>query len=220
MKSLKKVSLADQVYDKIVKLIHQQKIKSGERVVIDKLAKEYGVSLIPVREALARLHAQGMLELVSNRGYRVSSPPTSGDFDQLFRARLAIEFGALYIGFDKVNTKTIERLNNLNRQIEKIDRNKPDDFFNEFEKLNVKFHKTIISLSASTFLMEVYEKMGLIPQTGRRMYKKGVPDIKNNIKEHDMIINALKSGEKNVALEALEGHILGGLSRLKTSLDD
>jgi len=213
MAELSKLSLGDQAYGTLLKRILSGGIQDGERLVIDRLAKEFGVSLIPIREALARLHGQGLVEYTSNQGYRVAPPPTEEDYKRLFKARLAIEYGALHIGFGKVDEGFIRTLEDLNEKISHIKPAKPGKLFDTFVKLNERFHLELVSLSGSPQLIQAYDKIGYGPQIGRRMYARGVPDIKNNIREHNAIISALKSGDEKVALAALEAHILEGLAR-------
>ena len=52
---LQKPSLVDQIYEALFERITSGVLTTGERLVIDRLARDFGVSLIPVREALARL---------------------------------------------------------------------------------------------------------------------------------------------------------------------
>ena len=53
------------------------------------------MSATPVREALARLHTQGVITLDANRGYRVSAVLNEVEFHQLYAARRVIEIGSL-----------------------------------------------------------------------------------------------------------------------------
>ncbi len=218
MPELSKASLGDQAYGTLLKRILSGGIQDGERLVIDRLAKEFGISLIPIREALARLHGQGLVEYASNQGYRVAPPPTDQDYEQLFRARLAIEYGALHMGFDRIDDGVISRLKDLNKQIAGIKSDRPGKFFDTFVKLIERFHIELVSLSGSPRLIQTYDKIGYGPQIGRRMYAKGVPDIKNNIREHSAIIAALRNGDEKAALKALEAHIWQGLKRFRSTL--
>ena len=71
MAVIKRVSLVDQVYDKLRERIVQLKIPFGSKLNVSKLQEEYGVSSTPVREALNRLLNEGLIEFENNVGAHV-----------------------------------------------------------------------------------------------------------------------------------------------------
>ena len=66
MAVIKRVSLVDQVYEKLRERIVQLKIPFGSKLNVSKLQEEYGVSSTPVREALNRLLNEGLIEFENN----------------------------------------------------------------------------------------------------------------------------------------------------------
>ncbi|HAD18897.1 MAG TPA: GntR family transcriptional regulator [Lachnospiraceae bacterium] len=71
MAVIKRVSLVDQVYEKLRERIVSLKIPFGSKLNVSKLQEEYGVSSTPVREALNRLLNEGLIEFENNVGARV-----------------------------------------------------------------------------------------------------------------------------------------------------
>ena len=71
MAIIKRVSLVDQVYDKLRERIVTLKIPFGSKLNVSKLQEEYGVSSTPVREALNRLLNEGLIEFENNVGAHV-----------------------------------------------------------------------------------------------------------------------------------------------------
>ena len=217
MVTINKQSLADQVYNALLDSILKRELPEGSRIVIDRVSKEYGVSLIPVREALARLNAHGLVNYVSNQGYRVAPSPTVEDYAHLFEARRAIECGALYVGFPSLNDKTISSLEEINAEIREITNPATEDGYWAFTSLNERFHDTLISLTKNPELVKVYDRIGYSANVGRRMMTRGVPDIQNNILEHERIIAELRLGDKIRAVQALDDHIVEGYSRFRAN---
>ena len=62
----------------------------GSALLQDSIAAEFGVSKIPVREALVRLRAEGLIDIEAHRGFRVR-PLLAAEVDEVFRLRLALE---------------------------------------------------------------------------------------------------------------------------------
>src|SRR5882757_7033153 len=69
----------------------------GSPLLQDVIAAEFGVSKIPVREALVQLRAEGLVDIFAHRGFQVR-PLSSMEVDEVFRLRLQIEPDALVAG--------------------------------------------------------------------------------------------------------------------------
>ena len=68
---IRRLDLADQVASRIEEAIQSGHYRPGERLVLDKLAAELGISRTPLRDALTKLKAKGLVEPLK-RGYRVT----------------------------------------------------------------------------------------------------------------------------------------------------
>jgi len=74
----------------------------GAPLLQDSIAAEFGVSKIPVREALVQLRSEGLVDVYAHRGFLVR-PVSAGEMDEVFRLRLAIEPGAVAEGARQAN---------------------------------------------------------------------------------------------------------------------
>ncbi len=83
-------TLSDRVFEEVREQILKGWLPDGEWIRQDALANEFGVSKIPLREALARLEQEGLLVNHPNRGYYVL-PMSREQADEIFALRLAIE---------------------------------------------------------------------------------------------------------------------------------
>ncbi|GAA4607071.1 DNA-binding GntR family transcriptional regulator [Actinoplanes octamycinicus] len=86
--------LSDDVYEQLKSLILEHRLAPKDRVNIDGLARELAVSPTPVREALARLEAEGLLRKRPLAGYTVSPLLTRDEFTDMFDMRLVLETAA------------------------------------------------------------------------------------------------------------------------------
>ncbi|MDQ0313857.1 GntR family transcriptional regulator [Amorphus orientalis] len=82
-------ALADQIYDGVLQSLRAGNYAPGERIVESALAQELSVSRSPVREALSRLTADGLLES-QGTGFRVAAP-TAADMAEIFDMRRLLE---------------------------------------------------------------------------------------------------------------------------------
>jgi DNA-binding GntR family transcriptional regulator len=84
------VSIADRVYAVVQERILNGDLEAGSRIHQENVSEELGVSRTPVREALARLASDGLVELLPNRGARVAEV-TLEDMRTSYEARLGVE---------------------------------------------------------------------------------------------------------------------------------
>lgn len=212
--SRKSRSLSDIAHEEIQRRIANGMLAPGSRVVIDALATEFGMSLIPVREALARLNAERLVTFEANKGYRVSGPPEEIELDQLFSARLMLECGALEIALDRVSDDDLEDLRALNRQMAEATYGTTFDDYIAFVRLNAAFHERLIAITENPFMQNAYGLLGYAARITQTLHGRGVPDIDRLVAEHDEIIDALAERSFARARTALRCHILDGARRL------
>jgi DNA-binding GntR family transcriptional regulator len=91
---LHRSTLGDDVYEAVKAVVMDHTLAPGERVNIDALARDLGVSSTPVREALARLESDGLVRKRPLVGYTVSPLLTRDEFNDLFDIRLVLEGAA------------------------------------------------------------------------------------------------------------------------------
>ena len=186
-------------------------MKAGERLVIDQLAVEFGTSLIPVREALARLHAERLVAHEANKGYRIAPAPDLAEMKNLFEARIVIELGALRHGFANVTPATIRELKAVNRHMAAGRYGKDFSGFKNFIDLNARFHDILVGLAQNPFINQAYARLGYHQRIAQTLYGSGPTNLSKIIADHDAIVEALQAGQRDAAADALEAHIKYGL---------
>ncbi len=90
--------LADRVYLALKEYVIDNVLAPGDRLNIDALAEQLGVSPTPIREGLARLAAENLVDVRSYRGYFVKEMPTPEQMADLFDVRKVLEIHAVRRG--------------------------------------------------------------------------------------------------------------------------
>jgi DNA-binding GntR family transcriptional regulator len=208
-------SLVDLAHDELHRLITDGELADGERIVIDQFAKILGTSLIPVREALARLHAEGLVTFERNKGYRVALRPTHDQLRQLFEARLVIEMGAVELAIERCDRAALDHLKAINRLIASGSYGTTFQAFRDFVTLNERFHVELVALADNPPLSEAYRRLGYHQQITRPTYGRGPGDVQRFVREHEDIIGALEAGDPAAARKAVSQHIASGFERFQ-----
>ncbi len=133
------VTKQERVYGAIRERILSGAYPPGHRVVIGALATELGVSALPVREAIRRLEAEGLVVFRPNAGAHVA-PSDPGVFDQEMTVLAVLEGYATALAAPRLDEQALDRLGALTDAMEEaIARHDPLGF----GRLNQEFHAVV-----------------------------------------------------------------------------
>lgn len=206
-------SLVEKIYTDVQVRLSSGALAEGERIVIDALAREYGVSAIPVREALNRLASERFLLLEPNRGYRVAAKVGEPEMLHLFQARIVLESGALEHGYMNATPAVIAQLREVNDRLAALfPANDPASHL-AFIRANEEFHQILVKLPGNPFLIDAYRRLGYHQRLLQANFSQGVHDGPNIIAEHAALIDALERQDRGAVLDAINTHIGSGSAR-------
>jgi DNA-binding GntR family transcriptional regulator len=110
---------ADFAYQAIRQHILDGTLEAGQRIDQDAEARRLDVSRMPVREALRRLEAEGLVEITRHRGAYVR-PMSIADLEELYVLRIALEPVAGRFGAERVSDETLDRMRGLVPRMEAL----------------------------------------------------------------------------------------------------
>jgi DNA-binding GntR family transcriptional regulator len=196
-------SVVDQVHAELLERIVAGELPPGSRLRQEALAEELGVSRTPLREALARLVSEGLVEFVPNRGATVASRDFS-DMEGAWRARLVIEPGAARLAAERREPAAIERMRlSVVRQ-----RSVADDVTASFA-LNRDFHLALVAASGNTHLLQFSELLWL-SRIGVPIFARQARDREQVLAwadDHAAIAEAVAAGSAARAERLTRDHI-------------
>ena len=202
-------SVVDQVYTAIRELIWSGSLPRGARVHQEDLAEELGVSRTPVREALRRLAAEGLVEMRTNRGARVA------DVDQVgmrvsYEARTVIEPGAARLAAARRPEEQLARM----RAAVAAQRRSLRSVQRSFEA-NREFHLALAAASGNEFLVQFAERLW-VARIGETIYERQVQTQERmllDVREHEQIIDAIEAGDGRRAEALTRRHLTDAMKR-------
>ena len=218
MKALRSIMIHDQIYDSLRRAIMCGHFKPGAQLSARGLAKEFGVSQMPVRDALNRLTSDRALERTQDRRYRV--PVLDNNYlKALYAARVINEGAAAELATDLITDKEIETLEDIQEEIEKeaeialhVKDKEEIDIRNDVV-LHNKFHFTLYSACGNPMLISIIESLWLQYAPGIAYFleirkltstKKDLTQLnKSHNKKHRNIISALRTRDSRKVKAAL-----------------
>jgi DNA-binding GntR family transcriptional regulator len=189
--------------------------RPGEKLRIEQLKRDYGVSSGTLREALAMLIADGMIVSEKQRVFKVK-PVSAEDLADLSRIRILLEKEALRQsiahGDDEWVAKVVSSFYFLSRTTDSLTKNMPDQaLFDEWERRHRDFHLSLISATPSEwtryFLNIAYPQN----ERYRRMFHvlaQGHARSRHGDVEHEEIFEAVLARDAQTAASLLERHLL------------
>jgi len=211
--ALRAVTLRRRVADALRQAILSGELRPGERLREVDLAKRFGVSRNPVREAVGELEQQGLIVSRPNQGKSVVSP-TEQELRDALQVRLALERLALQQAWPAL---TPARLSALRRLVDEMRRVSEDAALTPRQRhgrlniMDARFHGLLVEWSGNQTLMRAWHAssawcLGFIHDLED---DAGGLALENGGEEpHEALLAALESGVLESALEALSAHFI------------
>jgi GntR family carbon starvation induced transcriptional regulator len=196
------------------------RLMPNERLRMETLRERYHVGGTPIREALMRLEAEGLVQLAQNKGFRVSTVSRESLLD-LMRCRIEIEGLALRWSMERGGVEweanllgAFHRLSN-ERKISAHDRTSLSP---EWSKQHRAFHLALVAACESPALLSIRD--GLFDQAKRYVAlsiisKAGVRD---DVAEHEQIMRAALARDLGRAMKLNREHIERTAEKVAKSL--
>lgn len=179
------------------------KTAPGEILTVPSLAKAWGVSTTPVREALLELSNSGLLEPLRNRGFRVRMP-SDKDLKDLFAIRVQLEIFALSL-ISKIPAEEKLLLNEAAKQIAKAVETSDTMSYLSSDRA---FHQRLIALGGNPRLTDMIMSL----RDNMRLYGIESPAGRhrqlNSVDEHFKLVELLAAGKLEEATQLLTRHIM------------
>lgn len=206
-------TLQDRVYTQIANLILDGGIVPGQLVTIQGLAEAFGVSAMPVREALKRLTAANALTVVSGRS--IGIPHLSLDrLTDLRNVRIEVEGTAAAWAARQIGAAV---LTELNGQLERMDRSVPAGDTRDYLLANRAFHFTIYRAAGSPTVVSLIEILWLQISPYFNLLRESGNYVSANM-HHRAMLDALTERDEAAARAAIVADISGSFEVLRKVL--
>lgn len=192
--------LSAHVYDSLFRMIRERDLRAGDTIVESHVSEQLGVSRTPLREAMQRLEADGMLQKGANRSFQVRQVGLK-EYLQSLKVREVLEAETVELALERITPEQIIAARVATRDVEntnpydKLAHWKADDLVHHLFIMNCGNHvmtRLLLSLRVTTQLFEI-----------ERLSDRLGPDSR----EHEMILDAIENKDVRAARKHVANHI-------------
>ena len=212
-------------------------IAPGVALVPESLGEQFGASRTVVREALKVLASKGLVDSVRKRGtfvtpahscnrldpdvlkWRFDSAPDSSTLESVSEVRLAIEPFAARLAARRRGEEDIERMEDaLIHMAQAVRESSLDPEL--FTESDLQFHRALFDATKNEILSSFSQVMQLGLATRDRMVHSQRKFSETNVKEHRRVLNAIVSGEPDVAEKHMRDLLISAAKEQQVALSE
>lgn len=193
------LSKADHAYAMIRKKILDRHIAPGERLVIENLARELDVSVVPVREAIRRLEAEGYVTYTRNVGATMATIDLDR-YPETVEALAVLEGVAIGLAAPHLTARDIKQARALNERLRRsVDALDPP----RFTAVNQQFHRVLYERCPNRHILDMVVREWALLETTRRSAFAFIPERAiGSVAEHEQLVEMIETGRPSDEIEA------------------
>ena len=197
---------AERVADSLREAILHGDLRPGSRLGEVELAERLGVSRTPVREALSRLAAEGLVEIAPNRGARVATW-TVAELEGVFELRAALEPQLTGFAVARATPQDVDALDELARRMLEVGSPGPRQDLDALVPLNRAFHDRVVGLADHPALATALAAAIHPPIVVRNFHTYDEASLRRSLAHHVEMVAAARAGDAAWARAVMTAHI-------------
>ncbi|WP_152362924.1 GntR family transcriptional regulator [Microlunatus speluncae] len=211
-----RTSVSDRIYERLLAMLIDGEIEPGQRIRVDAISRQLGVSQTPVRESLLRLEAEDLVEKKHLIGYSATPRLSAARFEDLFEARFLIEPFCSGLAAGRHQRGQIETITRLAAEM-RDGYESGELSYGAFARSDAELHRALIDATGNGYFSEIFAKLHAHLQLFRLLRDSSVTE--DALTEHDRIITAIRTRDSEAATAAMAAHLAASRSRLRKAFD-
>lgn len=208
------MNVSDTVHAELRRRLITGHYEPGSQLKEEHVAADLGVSRTPVRTAIQKLIAEGLLEPALKRGAIVTQWHER-DVEDVFALRILLEGHAAALATRDIDDDTVNRMEELNNAIARAVKEKRPGFLDIVQQLNLSFHMLLYEASGSSHLRMFGSSLLDYPMIIGGFFIYSDADMAESIRQHTEIVSALRVRNADWARAAVTCHLSAAVERFR-----
>ena len=205
----------DQAYQTVRDGIISGRYPPASRITEQEIAKAAGVSRTPVREALRRLHGEGLVEFQANHG-AVVTDWSDTDANEVFELRAMLESHGAARAAVNATPEQRQELRELAEEQHRHSVERGEGHLERIGELNSRFHRRLQEAANSPRLARALAALLEAPLIMKTFLKYRPQDLERSAVHHLELVRAIESGDPDWAASVMRSHILAARGALRS----
>jgi DNA-binding GntR family transcriptional regulator len=206
----------DKAYSAVRSGIIEGRYEPNARITEQEVAAAAGVSRTPAREALRRLHAEGLVIFTPNVG-AVIAQWTQADADEIFDLRVLLESYAAAQAARLIAGDVIDQMR-ISAEAQLVEaRERSDGYLERISVLNSQFHRLLLSAANSPRLEQALAALLEAPLIMKTFRRYSVDSLERSALHHLELVQAFEARDADWAASVMRSHILAAKVAIKPS---
>jgi DNA-binding GntR family transcriptional regulator len=200
---ISRLALHDQVAERLRTMLVEGRIAPGAKLLERELCAELHVSRTPLREAIKLLAAEGLVDLLPNRG-AVAVKLTEADVLNAFEVLALLEGASGELAAERISNDELAGVRALHHEMKSCFARRD---LSGYYRLNARIHTAINEAARNPVLSSTYRSINARVQSLRFRTNQNVAKWKRAMKEHDLMLDALATHDAAALRQLLVQHL-------------
>ncbi len=200
-------NIGEKVYRTLRERFLSREFKPGQRLHLPEMEKQMEISRTPLKDALNRLAAEGLIKIKPRSGTFVA-PLDPVEIAESFEVRRALELCAVELLIPLLPAPQFRQIRDLMQQMDAILESGEDpENYRRYISLDREMHQLIVQSAGNKRLAMAWDQVNVHVQMARVNYEGALAEFQRSQREHHEIVQALEARDIDAARQALDKHI-------------
>ncbi|CAM5219036.1 GntR family transcriptional regulator OS=Ureibacillus acetophenoni OX=614649 GN=SAMN05877842_11766 PE=4 SV=1 [Ureibacillus acetophenoni] len=211
-----------ELFDLIKKEILEGELVPGQKLKEEELATKYNTSRTPIREAIQKLSAEGLVQYTKNKGTYVRKYSLE-DITNTYDLRSVIEGYAAFLAAQHATNEDLLKLEKSIQDFEQLtklyQREEKNPVILDLIENNIEFHTLITEASGNKEIPKVLKSLSSLPIMYKGYHWFNYIGVLKSLEHHKLIFNAIKKRDSLYARSLMEIHLIHGKENILSHVE-
>lgn len=205
--------LSEKAYDLIKDRIVTLELEPLSVIVEQVLQKDLGLGRTPIREALHRLAAEGLVIVAPWRGMFVADISIT-DLAKIFEVRMVLEGACARLAAQRISPEQVAQMEEVLRDLDQV----PEGDSRALMDIDERYHKLFYRAADNEYMTSALERLHALSMRLWHLALGRLGDVRDAVEQHRQITEALKAGDGARAEALIQQHVAQFQSEIKAVL--
>jgi DNA-binding GntR family transcriptional regulator len=208
-----RVRLSEKAYRLIKEKVITLELPPSAVIDEQMLMQQLQLGRTPIREALQRLDAEGLVNIVPRRGTFVNDISIT-DLQKIFELRIVLEGFSARLAAGRITEETLQQMEAVLRELEEVS----DEDYRALMSIDKRFHRLLYAAANNEFLAETLDRLYDLSLRLWHLVLMQITDVRHAIEQHRNVLRALREGDAAEAESLVREHIVEFQQNIKAIL--